>query len=148
MKQQLFCNNMDSEKKIFKCHHCGNIYKTKKICNSHIRANHGHEGGIRPRNHNCNLCDSAFFSSALLKRHISGVHQGIRKHKCHLCPKSYKQSNKLSYHITTFHLGVKEHKCDSCKKSFTNKENLKIHQKNVHEGIKSFPCDFCDKEYG
>ena len=127
--------------KQYNCHLCNDrSYSTKVGMQKHIKQKHqGLEFEFvlekQEKNHTCPDCHSSFQSSSLLKRHISCVHEGVRKYECEFCGKTYKQSNKLAYHIKTFHQGIKDYSCDFCDKSFAAIENLKLHQKSIHEGI-------------
>ena len=127
--------------KQYNCHLCNDrSYSTKAGMQKHIKEKHqGLEFDFalekQEKNHPCPECNSSFQSSSLLKRHISCVHEGVRKYECEFCGKTYKQSNKLAYHIKTFHQGIKDYSCDFCDKSYAAIENLKLHQKSIHEGM-------------
>ena len=127
--------------KQYNCHLCNDrSYSTKVGMQKHIKQKHqGLEFEFvlekQEKNHPCPNCHSSFQSSSLLKRHISCVHEGVRKYECEFCGKTYKQSNKLAYHIKTFHQGIKDYSCDFCDKSYAAIENLKLHQKSIHEGM-------------
>jgi RNase P subunit RPR2 len=61
----------------------------------------------------CPLCGKQLSSEVTLQKHLSSVHEKIRRHSCQHC--AYKASTpaNLQQHIDSFHLGIK-HECDIC----------------------------------
>ena len=58
--------------------------------NKHVIAVHG--GPI------CNLCNKIFKKSTILRRHVSQVHQGLKKYKCDFCEKPFQRKSELDKH--------------------------------------------------
>ena len=97
------------------------------------------------KTHICQICNHAFFSSGTLNRHISSVHEKIKKYKCDLCDKAFCELGTIKTHIKHVH-------SDLIKQ---NNENFKIHIVNIYETPKKeksleikkepkiYQCKFC-----
>ena len=78
------------------------------------------------KNFKCETCNKEFSSGFVLKKHIEGVHEGIR-YKCQLCEISCSQLGALNEHIKSVHQGIR-YDCEICQKSFKQRKSLKKHQ--------------------
>ena len=87
---------------------------------------------------NCDSCKKTFPDSYSLKRHVTTVHEGIRKHKCESCQKEFGLRGNLIKHIRTVHEGLKNHVCDLCGKAYGRSNDLKKH-------ISRFEQSLCQK---
>ena len=47
----------------------------------------------------CNLCNKRFASKISFKRHVSEVHERVKKSKCEICGKQYTGKAYLNYHL-------------------------------------------------
>lgn len=47
----------------------------------------------------CEQCDKIFSRQKDLRRHISTVHDGVKKHKCEKCDKGFTTKHALTYHL-------------------------------------------------
>ncbi|GBG29115.1 Zinc finger protein 1 [Hondaea fermentalgiana] len=92
----------------------------------------------------CHLCNKSFRFPNELKRHIEGVHEGI-KFPCELCEKAFSTKCNLHKHINAAHNG-RTYMCPVCKKSFTDPSNLRKHIKSIHERQR-YACDICGKQF-
>ena len=76
---------------------CGLTSKTKKDLNRHIERVHEKNNRFR-----CEICDTSFFNSAHLKRHLD-VHGNTRPHNCNICDAKFKRKEHLGTHLKTKH---------------------------------------------
>ena len=77
------------------------------------------------------------------KKHISCVHEKVRKYQCQICELKFSEKAKVNRHIQTIHSVLKPFPCGICKKSFGHSFNLKSHISSVHEKLRPFACTFC-----
>ncbi|CAB3376686.1 Hypothetical predicted protein [Cloeon dipterum] len=152
------------------CHHCGRLFQTLTCLSQHVRYQHRPaenpaftcqfcnknfvqrthfeihvrtHTGIKP--YCCETCGSRFPSSALLQRHVYGVHEKKKRYKCPQCPKEFLYKHNYTAHLAR-HEGTKEVKCDQCDKSFFTRNALFRHMR-VHSKDKPFACDICGKKF-
>jgi uncharacterized Zn-finger protein len=97
--------------------------------------------------HQCGVCLKEFGSPKDLKRHMDGVHLGV-KFDCLECDYQATRKSNLTQHINTVHRGIHKFKCDQCENSFTASRSLARHIQSVHSKIR-FVCTFqgCDNSY-
>lgn len=99
---------------------------------------------IKP--HKCPYCvESSFYSSNLLKRHISKSHCNM---SCSKCSEIFIDKNDFNYHTKNVHKQDtdKIFSCLYCDKCFTSLKNSKIHEK-MHTELAKFKCTMCEKFY-
>ena len=60
------------------------------------------------RRHACSeaLCGADFASPGKLRRHIEGVHLGLKPHACSQCEAVFTEADKLRRHVSAVHLGL------------------------------------------
>jgi len=92
----------------------------------------------------CPFCEKTFRFPNELKRHVEGVHKGI-KFECSECKKTFTTKCNLNKHVKATHLGQK-YPCEVCKKEFSDRSNLRKHVKSVHEKQR-FQCKLCPKSF-
>ena len=66
----------------------------------------------------CPLCGKQLSSESTLQKHVSSVHEKIRRFGCEHCSHKASTPGNLQQHIDSFHLGIK-HECDICQASFS-----------------------------
>ena len=86
-----------------------------------------------------------YYSKGNFNKHVTFVHEKIKKYKCNSCDKSFFASGNLNNHKKSVHLKIKDMKCDLCGKSYSTKSELNRHFKSAHEQ-KRFQCDTCEKK--
>ena len=67
-----------------------------------MRRNHAE----RRKEHQCDLCDKAFYELGQLGQHKKKVHDGIRDKICKICGKTFKETHHLKNHIKGVHEGI------------------------------------------
>lgn len=85
-----------SDEKQFKCHYCGDRFKTLSVRTLHERK-HTNE-----RPYACKLCDKTFMDRSCLRVHMR-CHTGESPYLCHLCGRRTKQAQNLASHYRHFH---------------------------------------------
>ena len=60
------------------------------------------------------------------------VHEGKRDYPCNICGKFFEDKGHVKRHIKGVHEGVK-HKCDICGNEFSQKSGVFTHKKFVHK---------------
>ena len=88
----------------------------------------------------CKLCSQTFSTISSLNRHISSVHEKLKKFQCHFCHNFFSQSNNLRDHIIAVHEKLKPHQCSFCNKRCSRKCHLKTHMNSVHKNLKQLVC--------
>ena len=124
-----------------KCPKCNKRYQSIEIYEAHVES--------CEKQHVCQECGSAFYSTVHLKKHNLSVH-GEKTHQCHICTKAFPTKFRLTSHISYTHEGKarpnKEIICDICGLSFQGTHKMKRHM-SVHTGVKDYKCDQCHKQY-
>ncbi len=126
-----------TDKKTFKCNHCGRIF-TKKINYKKHELIHTGE-----KNYKCTTegCGKSFTQSNDLTKHIR-THTKEKPYNCTIgeCRKSFAQPNHLTKHTRT-HTGEKPYKCtvEGCGKSFSESYSRVKHIR-THTGEKNYKC--------
>jgi uncharacterized Zn-finger protein len=97
--------------------------------------------------HQCGVCLKEFVNAQGLRRHMDGVHFGV-KFDCLECDYKATTKGNLTQHINTVHREIRKYECDRCESSFTQSGNLATHIQSVHNKIR-FGCtvEGCDKSY-
>lgn len=95
----------------------------------------------------CHICHKTFVSKNVLKDHVRGVHEKIKRFKCEVegCDyASYMTANlkthKISRHNDIFKIEVRQFFCEICGISFTSNTDLNTHRNKVHLNIRRFGC--------
>ena len=100
------------------------------------------------KRHKCDICPSSFYHKLDLTKHKSTVHDKIKQCKCDTCSLAFTSVNNLSRHIVAIHTAKENNvKCDICAHEFPQDSYLKRHKAWVHGSIKNHKCDFCDKPF-
>ena len=64
-----------------------------------------HEGGKRIK---CEMCDKSFLESRpLFNNPIASIHEEMKSFKCKMCDKSFSQNSNMERHISTVHEEIK-----------------------------------------
>jgi uncharacterized C2H2 Zn-finger protein len=99
----------------------------------------------------CSICPHQFGSRANFNRHKVRIHgDKEKKFECNDCGNKFTTKEYLKKHINGVHGGLK-FKCQQCNKELRSRQGLKIHLKThdviVHEGEKPFRCTECGKNF-
>ena len=82
---------------------------------------------ILPNDSQCPHCDKVFSQKAFLKRHISAVHEKIRKFQCNLCDSPFTDATPLRIHLKRQKADPNnKQKCNFYKKMFFCFSNFKL----------------------
>ena len=164
----------------FKCHLCENAYLDSSALNFHLERHKTPEEehiqcdicskminkfnfkrhkiihkenpkNIRPKRvFECPRCDKVFGEKGHLNKHISAVHDKLRKFKCHLCDSTFTDSTPLRVHLKRHKADRvnKQFKCTFCDKSFKIDDELRVHVKHIHTHPELYreKCNICGKE--
>ncbi len=105
--------------------------------------------GLKPRQWQCTVCGTSYFTQAALKKHNEAKHPNDpeqSKVQCPICSKTLKNKYSMISHIKRCKK-IKNHKCEKCGKCFVTKAEVKLHD-IIHTGVKSYTCPFCQKAFG
>ncbi|XP_023029463.1 uncharacterized protein [Leptinotarsa decemlineata] len=121
----------------FTCEICGYLCKTRSAF-IHHRLKHDE------KKFQCQLCDKAYRTKAVLKVHMD-THANKRQHLCNVCGKGFNYPIALRYHMR-LHTGEKNYNCEFCNKSFRMKNSLNRHRR-THTGDRPYRCKFCSRKF-
>ena len=93
----------------------------------------------------CLICGKVISTKYSMKRHMD-THTGEKKFTCHHCGKQYAQDSGLQRHVTVIHEGIRRYKCPICSKVFDSNGELKSHQ-DSHSDPRPFQCDQCGRTF-
>jgi len=109
------------------CEICGRFFKNKAYIAKHMLIHNKN----RQRPYQCIVCEKRFFSTGLLKQHLS-IHWSTRRLVCDFCGEIFDSKESMVPHIA-MHLVVKKYVCDVCGNSFVLRNTLVVH-KRTHKG--------------
>jgi len=121
---------------------CNREFSQKGNMMSHYRTVH-----LKAKDYKCPICGALFGGSSALKRHIRGIHEGIKSHryKCDYeeCTKTFNEGYELRRHMETVHWGIKSYVCpyEGCGKRFGQIGHLTRH-KETHSEDNKYKCNF------
>jgi hypothetical protein len=155
----------------FACLPCGKTFQQKRLLAVHIAKVHG----IRSRNFPCTEpdCDSSFYSTNLLQKHIDCVHRKLRPFPCLMCDWSFQSECHLKRHAVIhceekfecrvdtdceykfncessrdaherLHTGEKPYVCDTIGCTGRFRTSQQLRMHKIDHGSRPFPCDQCD----
>ena len=117
-----------------------------EICRKTFQMANNYKWHVHVKNevhYQCPNCVRIIRDPRSWKKHISHVHEKVKKHQCQICEQKFSEKAKVTRHIQTIHSVLKPFPCDICKKSFGHSFNLKSHISSVHEKVRPFACNFC-----
>ena len=96
---------------------------------------------------NCEVCGVKFCGKAVLMRHFTAIHTGIKSYTCDVCQGVYPSEYRLKVHYN-LHSKEIEFRCNLCEKVFYLRSSLMTHMEQAHlKSDKEHRCDVCDKTY-
>ena len=130
----------DSSPKKFQCTQCTATFVHRQSLNRHKRL---HEN---PHPYMCLVCEKAYKSGPVLKRHMLMQHDiGETPHQCKECGRRFAYSCELLNH-TNLHLKKQAYECKECGKKYSHRPSLSQHMK-THFGSKSYTCSRCGAQF-
>lgn len=140
--------NVHAEMKVYvNCYYCNAIVLENNL-KTHLFHLHSEEGKIK--NFSCEICQKAFRTETLLKRHIEAVHELTDRGVIYQC--NYEACNyeatrlrELKDHELSKHFNGVIHACD-CGKRFKTRKLLLLHLNSHNPAIK-YPCPQCDSAF-
>ena len=123
------------ETKLVPCRICPRTFRNKSELLMHEKSHKGNtEKYLKPKHESkCPHCEKVFREKGNLKKHISSVHDKLRKFQCHLCDSTFTDSTPLRIHLKRHKADpIKQFNCDICDKSFKIEDELKVHVKHIH----------------
>ena len=127
-KKHRSCNDSHRDKQHeFQCQDCLKTFGSEKSLRSHIDLCHSGKKLV------CLHCGNRFKRKDHLGRHVSSVHDKIRKYECPTCHSLFSRKTNLDDHVAEVHEGLKPFQCRLCDKSFRRKRNLKRHVRCCHK---------------
>ena len=94
----------------------------------------------------CEICGKKFTLNRNLKRHISTIHEGLKKYDCDFCGKDFGYFHALQNHIYAIHRGMKHFKYGFWEEIICSDTNFKVHIQKVLES-KNHTCQKCGKVF-
>ncbi|XP_044738951.1 myoneurin-like [Chrysoperla carnea] len=127
-----------TDMKPFLCDICAKAFKNPKQLRTHKTI---HKPSYKMCNFVCDLCNRPFACRRLLKLHVEGVHQQLKRFLCNYC--GYKANSKSAVQLhERKHTGQKPYECEFCDYSTTDHNSLRRH-KSKHNGEYSYRCPYC-----
>ncbi|XP_017038160.1 zinc finger protein weckle [Drosophila kikkawai] len=130
-------NVMPADLPKLECNQCGIEFPTNSQLHIHYRS---HLPAKLKADNSCPHCEKRFTTPGTLKRHIEGVHKGIKPFVCDLCGKGFKYITGLKDHKLV-HTDECPFECPDCHRRFKNKARLKIHSDTHSANI--YKCNIC-----
>lgn len=129
------------------CKYCHKTFSTKKVCNSHMRSQHGVviENGCEA-SLICDQCGKQFRSPGLLSKHLNRVHSE-QIYSCSYCDHKTNNEVNMRRHRALHTSQEQQYVCDQCGASFQALSTLKDHNLFVHSDERNFNCDVCNKSF-
>ena len=139
-KKSLLSVHMKYHTGKFTCSICDKICVSQYNLSQHYKAHKHSEEKVT-----CQYCSLKFVSKSSVKRHIKGVHLGLRKDTvCDICGNKFRKSYLATHR--RIHTGERPYQCEVCGASFVQQHHLKTHM-TVHTNQERYPCKECDKVY-
>jgi len=91
---------------------------------------------LKIKKYPCKVCNSNFYTSQCLKKHIKAKHLHIRNNKGPLCSHSTSDKTNIDHPILRAQPDFEDKTCNICSTHFYRKIDLKRHNKNVHKTSK------------
>jgi uncharacterized Zn-finger protein len=95
----------------------------------------------------CEICNSTYFRSEHLKRHLISHSEEKKPYKCSMCVTRFSNKSHLNRHVKFVHLSLLIN-CDFCAEKFSKKSDYHRHMFS-HTKTKPFQCyyPFCKRSY-
>ncbi|KAJ8908398.1 hypothetical protein NDN08_005107 [Rhodosorus marinus] len=95
----------------------------------------------------CEHCSKEFKRKYDLRRHVTTVHEKVRKFACSMCDLRFLQRAHLTEHISCVHERRKANFCAKCELTFSSKSRLVRHDRAVHQKLRPYVCGVCNNKY-
>ncbi|XP_055595202.1 zinc finger protein 236-like [Uranotaenia lowii] len=92
----------------------------------------------------CNLCEASFVTRALLARHISNVHERVKRYDCGHCSAAFNSQKNFTLHRTVH--GPRPFKCPKCCLVFRRRATLMGHIEQHYEN-EDHICVVCKRQF-
>lgn len=91
----------------------------------------------------CEICNTTFSRSDVLKRHQRLHVQGDKPFACHRCAKKFRRASNLKRHekVHDKRAVEREYKCDTCGEEFRNAGPYRTHIKSAHPRKRKAPSN-------
>ncbi len=125
------------------CDRCDKCFSSNAALRLHISTVH-----LGEKRFKCDFCEKSFKHAHNWKSHVNAIHKGIKVPKipCKFCNKLLRAGS-MKRHVSTVHNRMRKHKCDKCYQTFTQRSSMKTHMKTKHGISKTFQCDVCDARF-
>lgn len=86
----------------------------------------------------CHVCEKEFTRRSSVYRHVTEVHQKLKRERCDECNSTFARKFDLSRHILAVHEGARPYSCEFCSATFSQKGNRNKHVHMVHMNAEAF----------
>ncbi|XP_046560925.1 zinc finger protein 417-like [Haliotis rubra] len=131
-----------SDGPLFKCHVCGNNYRSQYSMDDHLWKVHGLKDDKR-KCLQCDECDFITLWQGTLTAHKK-IHVTEKNFACEICGKIFRTPNNLSSHRNSTHKESDLH-CNFCQHTTKTLDHMRKHLMIAHyyKGVKPYSCVYC-----
>ncbi|XP_067666163.1 uncharacterized protein [Haliotis asinina] len=131
-----------SDGPLYKCHVCGNNYRSQYSMDDHLWKVHGLKDDKR-KCLQCDECDFITLWQGTLTAHKK-IHVTEKNFACEICGKIFRTPNNLSSHRNSTHKESDLH-CNFCQHTTKTLDHMRKHLMIAHyyKGVKPYSCVYC-----
>ncbi|KAL0123754.1 hypothetical protein PUN28_005924 [Cardiocondyla obscurior] len=126
---------------LYECNDCHEKFKHQMTLKAH--KDKVHEGNVKPRVFQCDICKAEYKVKQLLLNHIQSKHSEEKRFKCAQCNKKFADMKSLYDHVLV-HTGRKPFTCEYCNLNFRRKIDRDAHRRE-HTNTRTYRCPDCPK---